>query len=584
MQKLKGIIRAIRPNSKFELFLLMIIAFGLLARISTFWLMEPGTSGDPGRYATMGYSFKENGDFTMPYGEIPAFPGRFNFTPSMEPEYSHHFSPGYPIYLAIFYQFFGFSVEITKIASIISSILLIIVVFITTNDLYGKRSAFIVTAIISLDFNFIKWTGLCHAENLVAIFFVLTIWAILRSLKEEKYIILAGIFAGLGYLTKSSIGYFFIVAGSAGFLWRFYYMKWDVFKNKSYLIAIFVFFCFVGIWALRNIIRFGWPNWETSPYTTDVTNHALSHMGDLLYTFGIKIFFFISILLTYMAFWIKSLKKSLGKIKDEEYSGIWLAIFLPTLLGLIFASIYHVWEQLHIYWYDNVRYVMIVFVPIMWLVIRTTNFDKKPCSLANIISSMKISTLVKKLKEFRFNLKFLIFIALLFTSVIVFFIIQHHIWGIIIFIGAVAFFIFSNNKILLCCMVFAFLIADVNLMTTYQNEPVFEMGDDLRSIVNEGDRIALIGGIDYIYDLYYSIHDKDVILELYNRSSQYDHIICFGGHKNLTGYEIVSEYYVERHYGVVENIYLKIRNHFLVTIGTDIEDDEGAWLFAVLYS
>ncbi len=62
--------------------------------------------------------------------------------------------------------------------------------------------------------------SLGFAEALVAMLFVLTVWAILKSLKRTRYIVWAGLFAGLGFLAKASLGYFFF-AGLAGLLWRF---------------------------------------------------------------------------------------------------------------------------------------------------------------------------------------------------------------------------------------------------------------------------------------------------------------------------------------------------------------------------
>src|SRR5207249_2886917 len=93
--------------------------------------------------------------------------------------------------------------------------------------------------------------------------FTLTLLGILKSLQSEPYILVAGLGAGLAYLTRSSIGPFFVVAGLAGLAWRFHYQKWRALANGWYLGAIALFAAPVLWWANRNVTTFGgYPAWE----------------------------------------------------------------------------------------------------------------------------------------------------------------------------------------------------------------------------------------------------------------------------------------------------------------------------------
>src|SRR5207247_2887141 len=85
-----------------------------------------------------------------------------------------------------------------------------------------------------------------YAENLITLLFVVTVAAILKSLDRPRWILVAGVAAGLAYLTKSSVGPFFLVAGLAGFSWRFRFVRWAVFRDRAYLAAIGIFGAFRG--------------------------------------------------------------------------------------------------------------------------------------------------------------------------------------------------------------------------------------------------------------------------------------------------------------------------------------------------
>lgn len=183
-----------------EKIFLFFILTGVLLRILTFWFVSPST--DAFVYGAMGEAFLRHGEFILPLGNSFFVPGT--------PEFSHHFPPLYPLYLAAFFLCFGVSVEVLKIASIFSGLLLIPVTYFCTKNLWNRKMGLAAASIIALEPASIYTGGLGFGENLLTLFFILTMWAILKGIKEERYIVLAGLFAGLAYLTKSSMGWFFL--------------------------------------------------------------------------------------------------------------------------------------------------------------------------------------------------------------------------------------------------------------------------------------------------------------------------------------------------------------------------------------
>ena len=350
--------------------LILVIAFGIIIRLSTIWTMQP--SSDAFVYFYMGNSFLHHGEFIMPYGD-------YSGTSSI---YSHHFPPLYPIYLSFFIALFGYTPFTLNLASALSGLLPIAAAYFATKDLYGKRKALAVSAVIAVEPISVAMGGIGFSENFVNFFFILTMWAILRSLKDERYILWAGLFAGLGYLTKSSMGWFFIIAGLAGFMWRFYYVKFAVLRDRYYLAAIGIFGAFFSVWALRNMARFWdgtfwglFSSWQTSAYTSYVFATAISRPSELIYALFMRLIFFALIFFGSSMFWLKELKKA-PKL-EEENSALFLSIFLIYLLSWIISSMFWVVEHYPMFWALNARYIIPSFVPLLWLVFRYHDFESR---------------------------------------------------------------------------------------------------------------------------------------------------------------------------------------------------------------
>jgi len=225
------------------------IAAGVVLRLLAPFFMDLRSDGDT--YTAMGQAWAMHREFIMPYGDVTTWAA----TP---PGYSNHYPPAYPFFLGIVFSLFGFGLWQAKWAAVFISILALVAVYATTRDLYGRTAAALAAGIMALEPHLLWVTGAGFSENMVLLFFALTMWAIVRSLEDDRYIVLAGLFAGLTYLSRASVGYFFVIAGTGGFFWRLAYRGWGVLANKWYLSAIVLFLGIMGAWAYRNVSLFGY--------------------------------------------------------------------------------------------------------------------------------------------------------------------------------------------------------------------------------------------------------------------------------------------------------------------------------------
>ncbi|MFC1487168.1 ArnT family glycosyltransferase [Thermoproteota archaeon] len=308
----------------------------------------------------------------------------------LDGNFTHHFGPIYPLYLSIFYSFLSVDVG-TQIAVEIGFVMSIVVVFLVTNRMYGDIPALITTGLVATVPTYVFAASRNYSEPFVLALFTLTLYFILESLKpkKENRIILAGFTAALGFLTKSGTGYFFIIAGVSGFLWRFHYLRWDVFKNKNYIIAILVFFSLLGTWTVRNVYHF-WDGTlqglvfavQPSNYMNEATSYTFSlNFGG----FFLEILFFAVFLgfflLAYSWFFVDYLKASMKRIRDERVSCLLLSILLTIVIGLIITVAYFIYEtswmptffvsyfpqqQVRYFLLHMVRYCFIVIIPLTW--------------------------------------------------------------------------------------------------------------------------------------------------------------------------------------------------------------------------
>lgn len=288
---------------------------------------------------------------------------------------SHHYSPLLPIIEAGGIRVLGESVATLAVVTLTLSVWMVFVVYLVTRDLFGEEAGRYAGAFASLDWATTMWgTFGGYSENLVAITIAVTLWAILRSLTDPRFIIIAGIFAGLGYLSKGSTGWFFLVAGMGGLGWRIAHHGLRGAFNRFYVVAILIFGGIFAAWSARNLSLFwdGTPGHLLSAWTTsEGTHHAMiqafQNPDKLLLGMAAKFLVLAPLVLIPMIPLFPRMRESLRHWREEFTSGIVLAAALIFFIGWFLATALWIVEELRVWWGDAVRYVSVANIPLVWL-------------------------------------------------------------------------------------------------------------------------------------------------------------------------------------------------------------------------
>lgn len=456
---------------------LVLIAVGVVARIATVWTMDLWADG--ATYSAMGQSWMQHHEFLMPWGDVTTGP--------LEPAaFSHHYPPLYPLYLGLVYSGLGYGYLQTKFAAVAVALAALAVVYLCTRDLYGPRIALLITAILAAEPHLVWSAGTGFSENMVLLWFTITMWGIVKSLDRPPFILAAGFGAGMAYLTRSSVGPFFLIAGLGGLLWRFHFQRWKALANGWYLAAAAIFLSMFGWWAWRNVTHFGgwpawdapwsaeggvgaiasfiatsprdlmvgglaaggialvfwlgrpqsrddalpqrvvaqrwayaaagvacglaailgwawmarngaahgWPMWETSKYTSDSSAFAFQNTGLLVKALLYKVPFFLIFFGWYAIFLIPEVRASWRRIREEHESALWLAVILVFLIAWFISSEFWVTEQTSLFWFDNHRYIVIAFVPLLWALLRKRNVDEPSVKLRSFLLAISLAAMM----------------------------------------------------------------------------------------------------------------------------------------------------------------------------------------------
>ncbi len=314
---------------------------------------------------------------------------------------SAHFGPLYPLYLSVFYLF-SRDLVATQAAVLVMGAMATSVVFAATRRLYGAVEGVIAVALLLGVPSILYSTSLNMEEFLVAMLYCLIVYSLRRSLDsgDEKYVVLAGICAGLAYLAKSSTGYFFLIAGLGGFLWRFRYAKWEVFKDRNYLGAVAAFGSISGIWVIRNVLTLWRPRtgfkgllsaWNGDYYFNNAFNYAFyGHLELVLATcagfLGLMLFFLVAYS---WPFW-PHIWEARVPHNREVVSLLVLATFTPIIISAPISAMYYLFEhqrlsgmsfdfQAQIDYFVNhgIRYMFFSLIPMAWLAFESKSVAAK---------------------------------------------------------------------------------------------------------------------------------------------------------------------------------------------------------------
>ncbi|MHB8603937.1 MAG: ArnT family glycosyltransferase [Thermoplasmatota archaeon] len=349
---------------------LVVMALGAVLAFVAPAVMDLGYDGNA--YVATGDGWARTHELVLAWGDV------LTFGPS-GPAPSHHFPPAYPVYLGLVFSFVGVGLVAAKWAGVAAFFLAVGVVYATTRDLYGRAAAAVVGALVAVD-PFVFWvTGMGYSENLALVFFALTMWGIVKSLEDERFIVLAGLAAGLAYLSRAGMGAFFLVAGGAGLAWRLWHR--GVARTATsvwYGLAVLSFALVFGLWAWRNVSTFGWPNWETSPGVRGLPDYIRAHPRVFLESLAARVPLLALVLAPILAFTWPEARRSLARLRDEHTSGLWLAVGLVYALGVFFSAAYLSLglTRHEVFRLDTTRYALVAILPLGWALVRTARWDE----------------------------------------------------------------------------------------------------------------------------------------------------------------------------------------------------------------
>lgn len=311
---------------------------------------------------------------------------------SQPPNLGRHFGPLYPLYLSPFYLVSQDDLA-TRAAILVLGLLALAVIYLTTRRLYGPGPAGITVALVLGVPTLLTYTAKNGGEFLVAALYTLTIYCLYLSTSKgkEALVILAGLFAGMAFLTKSSSGYLFLLAGAAGFLWRFRHVHWRIFRDVYYWAAVGVFLLSVAAWVTPSLLA----AWSPS---TGLGGLAIRGSGDLFFAsayqyaigqqpwmtllhflmFGA---FMLPFLLSFAWPFLPGLRWVRAPLGDERIGLLMIAVIVPLLVGGLVSSIYYVFQhyqanpefpnlaqETNYFMANVVRYIFIALIPLTWLI------------------------------------------------------------------------------------------------------------------------------------------------------------------------------------------------------------------------
>lgn len=444
--------------------LLLIIIIGVVLRIVS--LTHTPILYDGATYSDIGWGLLKYGTFTTGTQDSPAWGD----------------SLIYPLYLSLFYKGFGYSVFSTQLASLIAGILAIFVVYITTADIFDKRKGLIVAAIIALNPWVIFATATNITENFLIIFLSLTLWALIKSSKDTRYLFFGGIFATLTLLAKTNIGIPLVIVLVIFFvLWQFYYNKKKILKDP-YMI-FFVVILLVGAFARYYMMSQmdGYPSEARTSLPSLLTARGLIQLA-------FQLPFHLLLPATYFLFFIPETYKAISQLKSRTNN--LLILVLAGGLGLILLHAVSRGTWLQTLPGASERYFITFIVPTVWLFFGYLKLDTKN-QVPDQASNKGIIERFFALGRFIIKKSKLCFLFTLLVGGFIFILVDLW-WGIILAIGAFSFFLLNDIRGRMTIFIIAFLIAGIvgSLDQIYTLQLV-DATDDMHDFVEEGDVIAI---------------------------------------------------------------------------------------------
>lgn len=175
----------------------------------------------------------------------------------------------HPLYMMVLSAFASTDISFfihAKITSFAIGLILLLCLFFIGKKMYGYACASIAVFGLMLNAVFLRWTSLVAPESLLMLLSILCMYFVIRGFQNNRLWLLAGMCAGLAYLTKAS-GLLLIPGFGLSSL-IVYRLK--IFRNK-YFWSFFILFLLVGSpLIIRNIKVYKDPFFNVNTYMITV--------------------------------------------------------------------------------------------------------------------------------------------------------------------------------------------------------------------------------------------------------------------------------------------------------------------------
>lgn len=349
------------------------LLWGLLLIGAALRLLGPAhvtLSPDASRFALVGRSLALGQGFSIP---TPDATGALVAVPD------HHVAPLWPTILSLVYRVFGYSPEATAWTGVVVGLAAIAVVGLATRRILGPDAGLAAATLVAVYPRLVFSGPVGNSEDLSVIFFALTLMSVLLSLQQPRWMVAAGAFAALSFLTRAAAGSLFIVAGLLGLAWRLAHRGRGGVLHPAYLGGAALFLGVVAAWTTRNLLTFWDGSWSTlvaAAQTNDWSSYAQSQAweqpGAYLGVVARQVFVFALVaLIPVGALWpLLRRAASRGRVTEEATSGLWLAIGVTALMGVLIGAAFTLVELDTFSLVDHERYLVVALVPLAWLALR----------------------------------------------------------------------------------------------------------------------------------------------------------------------------------------------------------------------
>jgi 4-amino-4-deoxy-L-arabinose transferase-like glycosyltransferase len=173
--------------------------------------------------------------------------------------------PLYPLLLSTFASRDMAFFDKAKVASLVMGVFALVALFYAARDLYGEPVAFLATGGVALNETMIRISSHVQCESTLMFFMLLSLYCMMKGLENGRYWLLAGVFAGLSYMTKGTGLLLVPVFMSVTLM----IVGQKVLRSRHFWAFVAVFFLISSPLIVRNIQVYGAPTYE------GVNQHAL---------------------------------------------------------------------------------------------------------------------------------------------------------------------------------------------------------------------------------------------------------------------------------------------------------------------